>query len=75
MFERTPFRNSFKDAFVKDVAILKDALSSSQQVLSSMASPGNMKRKQSNLINEDRSCDAVDMSVNMCPQIIGEDRL
>ena len=29
MFERTQFRNSFKDAFVKDIAILKDAVSTS----------------------------------------------
>ena len=31
-----------------------------------------MKRKQSNLINEDRSRDFVDMSVDMCPKIRGD---
>jgi hypothetical protein len=71
-FIRTPFRSSLKDAFGKDIATIKDALSKSQHVLSSMASPRNMKRKQSNLINEDRSCDFVDMSVDMCPKIRGD---
>ena len=71
-FVRTPFRSSFKDAFGKDIATIKDALSKSQQAISSIASPRNMKRKQSNLINEDRSCDFVDMSVDMCPKIQGD---
>merc|ERR1711990_1062836 len=61
---------NLKKAFSKDVALFKDALNSSKDVLASLSSPIKSKRKQSNLINENRQCDSIDLSVNMCGNII-----
>ena len=65
--ENTPIRNNVKKAFARDVAAFKDALSTSKEILSSIASPKRNKRKMTNLINEDRkSFVAVDLGVNLC---------
>ena len=39
-------------------------------VLDSFTSTTKSNRKHSNLINEDRQCDLIDLSVNMCGEII-----
>ena len=55
---------------IKDVASLKDLLTSPMDVLDSFTSTTKSNRKHSNLINEDRQCDLIDLSVNMCGEII-----
>ena len=62
-----------KKAFSKDVASFKEALSSSKDALASFNSPIKSKRKHSNLINENRRFDSIDLSVNMCGDIIDEE--
>ena len=71
--DQVDVRENLKKAFSKDVASLKDALSSSKDALASFTSPIKSKRKRSNLINENRRCDSIDLSVNMCGDIIEEE--
>ena len=66
-------RKNLKKAFSKDVASFKDAFNSSKDVLASLGSPIKSKRKHSNLINENRQYDSIDLSVNMCGDIIEEE--
>ena len=66
-------RGNLKKAFSKDVASFKEALSSSKDALASFSSPIKSKRKHSNLINENRRFDSIDLSVNMCGDIIEEE--
>ena len=71
--EQADVRENLKKAFSKDVASFKDALSSSKDALASFTSPIKSKRKHSNLINENRRFDSIDLSVNMCGDIIEEE--
>ena len=63
-------RGNIKKSFSQDVASLKDLLSSPMDVLDSFTSTTKSNRKHSNLINKDRQCDLIDLSVNMCGEII-----
>ena len=72
----SPMKENIKKAFAKDVASLKEALSSissPKDVLSSISSPNTSKRKRIALIYEDKSCDTVDLSVNLCQKITSEE--
>ena len=72
--DQVDVRENLKKAFSKDVASFKDAFNSSRDVLASLSSPIKSKRKHSNLINENRQCDSIDLSVNMCGDIIEEEK-
>ena len=71
--DQVDVRENLKKAFSKDVASFKEALNSSKDALASFSSPIKSKRKHSNLINENRRCDSIDLSVNMCGDIIEEE--
>ena len=71
--DQVDVKGNLKKAFSKDVASFKDALSSSKDALASFSSPIKSKRKHSNLINENRQYDSIDLSVNMCGDIIEEE--
>ena len=71
--DQVDVKGNLKKAFSKDVASFKEALSSSKDALASFSSPIKSKRKHSNLINENRRFDTIDLSVNMCGDIIDEE--
>ena len=56
-------KESLKKAFSKDVESFKEV---SMEVLASINSPGNARRRQTNLLYENRQCHSIDLSVNLC---------